>query len=387
MQKTIAMIGTKGFPSHFGGVEKSTDELSRALVKFGYTPRVYARSWYTYKTGTYIENGVEVVHVPSINTKHLDAITHTFVATIHALCTGVSVFHYHGVGPALLSWIPRVFAPHKKVIVTFHCIDYLHEKWGVVGRFFLWVGQWCACAFPHKTIVVSKTLRTYIRNHYHIDGVYIPNGISRASTQGAQADAVLGQYGLDPSKYFIMVSRLVPHKGAHTLIEAWETLDLAQKGWKLVIVGGSAHTDAYMTSLQEMARMVPGVVMTGYQSGDALQALVHNAYATVHPSSTEGLPLTMLEALSAGKAVIASDIPEHREILGDELGFYVEPGNAPLLAMKLQFVADNAALLAAKEKAGRSHAESVYGIEEVARATATMYESLYSQTMPTPLSV
>ncbi len=174
----IAMIGQKGIPTRFGGIERHVEELAIRLGTLGHEVRVYTRAWYAAPKKRF-SRGVSTVVTPTVNTKHLDAIVHTFTATIHAIGAGVDVIHYHGVGPSLLSFIPRIFAPRIRVVSTFHCIDRKHQKWNVFARLALGLGERAACVFPHATIAVSKTLQAYCDNSFNTDTIYVPNGISK----------------------------------------------------------------------------------------------------------------------------------------------------------------------------------------------------------------
>ncbi|MFA5047783.1 MAG: glycosyltransferase [Patescibacteria group bacterium] len=156
----VAFIGQKGIPTKQGGIEKHVEELSTRLAQAGFDVTVYSRPHYTgQKQKVYFYKKVQIINLPSLVTKHLDAISHTFLASLHALFQNYNVIHYHGVGPSLMSFIPRIFNPRAKVIVTFHCIDRQHQKWGIFAKTMLGLGEWTACHFPHETIVVSQTLQ------------------------------------------------------------------------------------------------------------------------------------------------------------------------------------------------------------------------------------
>ena len=174
----IALIGQKGIPALYGGIERHVEHLSTGLAKLGQEVFVYSRPWYTdRKLKDY--KGVNVVSLPSIKTKHLDAISHTLFASVHALFQDYDVIHFHGVGPSLLAWIPKVFKRKAKVVVTFHCIDRKHQKWGRIARLSLRLGEWFANKFAHKTITVSKVLQQYCSEAYDTDTVYIPNPLNQ----------------------------------------------------------------------------------------------------------------------------------------------------------------------------------------------------------------
>ncbi len=321
----IAMIGQKGIPATYGGVERHVHDLSVGLVQAGHDVTVYNRRWYSTDT-TPIVDGINVITLPSIHTKHLDTMTHSLFSTLHAMYLGVDVIHYHGIGPSLLSWIPRLCTPYIRIVTTFHSIDRYHQKWGIFAKTILRFAEWTACAFAHETITVSKSLTQYCRNEYNKETAYIPNGTAIATTENQpQDDAVLRQYGLVKNQYLLMVSRLIPHKGAHILLEAFcalkkqYPLDNHIQQMKLVVVGGSVHTDDYVHQLYERAQTRSDIIFTGMQSGETKEALYRSAYALVHPSFNEGLPMTVLEAMSYELLPIVTSIPEHKELLSEPM--------------------------------------------------------------------
>ncbi len=316
----IAMIGQKGIPARFGGVETHVHDLSSRLAKLGHNVTAYSRKWYTKKDTAFI-NDVLAKSLPSIRTKHLDTISHTFLATIDAINEEYDVIHYHGVGPALLSWIPRLFAPEITVITTFHSIDRKHAKWGTFAKMVLTVGEWMTGKFAHKTISVSRTIQQYMRDVYDVKTVYIPNGVPNYSKSTKLS--ALQTWNLQPNKYIIAVSRLIKHKGIHYLILAFKDLKLKNpellKDMKLVIVGDGYYTDEYVSSLKELAKdFSDSIIFTGFQSGDTLKQLFSHAHMMIHPSDQEGLPITVLEGMSFSLPVLVSDIPEHRELITDK---------------------------------------------------------------------
>lgn len=370
----IAMLGQKGVPGKVGGVETHVSELSTRLVRAGHTVVAYARTWYTPRGGDRF-NGIRVIRLPSLHTKHFDAISHTFFAALHA-CTFVrpDVYHFHGVGPALLSWIPRILAPRAQVVVTFHCIDRQHEKWGRIARFMLWLGERAAVTFPDETIVVSKVLANYTKQVFGRTSTYIPNGITPVRT--STDPLLLAPFGLEPFRFVAVVSRLVPHKGQHTLIEAWQKAKAikpeAFRNMKLAIVGGSAFTDAYVSKLHAKAAGDDSIVFTGTQTGDALEALFSGAQFIVHPSVSEGLPIAILEAMSYGKAVLAADIPENMEAIAEH-GVPFTAGDIDDLAEKLTKLTEDPMRAASIGHLARTYVEDMYHWDDIAAKTVSVY--------------
>lgn len=373
----IAMLGTKGIPSRFGGIETHVAELATRLVRMGHEVVTYVRPWYVGKHIGPSFNGIGLIRIPSLFTKHADAASHTFLSTMHALLfERPDVYHFHGVGPALFAFLPRIFAPRAKTIVTFHCVDREHTKWGAFARLMLWLGEKAALAFPHKTIVVSKTLAKYTQEMWQSDATYIPNGITprRVSLDPILLDA----FGLQPYSYVLMVSRLVPHKGAHTLIAAWQKardLDpIRMKNMKLAIAGGSAFTDDYVAQLRAQASADSSIVMTGYQTGESLEALFMGASFVAHPSQSEGLPIAVLEAMSYGKAVVGSDIPENMELLA-ESGVSFPVGDTNALAHAILDLVRDPLQATALGRLSREVVETDYHWDDIVKKTAALYES------------
>lgn len=366
----IAMIGQKG-PALYGGIERHVEELAAELAASNHNVVVYARSWYTPKT-VRLHRGFNVVHTPGIHTKHLDAITHTFTATIHAITHNFDIIHYHGVGPALLSFIPRLLAPKARVIVTFHCVDRYHQKWNWLARTILYWGEWAACHFPDRTIAVSKGIKTYCLNEHNTNPEYIPNGARFVADTNP---TLLAKYDLTSGQYVTMISRLVRHKGAHDLIDAWKKMrednpDL--NNYKLVIAGGSANTDDYVSEIKAQAKDESSIVFLGWVKGQELDALFGHATMLVHPSYNEGLPLTVLTAMSAGIPVLVSNIPEHRELIDDNR-FVFEPGDTTTLADKMAEIINNPKLAAQARKQNAVKAKTDYDWIDIRRQTEKIY--------------
>jgi glycosyltransferase involved in cell wall biosynthesis len=375
----IAMIGQKGLPARYGGIEQHVEHLSRRLGLAGNEVLVYTRKWFGAADENYAP-GVRVIVTPTIHTKHLDAIIHTLTSTIHAIKNGVDIIHYHGVGPSLLSWIPRVFAPRIKVVSTFHCIDRKHQKWNVLARFMLGLGEQFACLFPHRTIVVSRTLQSYCDNRFNCLTEYIPNGIEEKAVASEEDKQVLNEFGLEPNGYVLMVSRLVRHKGAHYLIDAYQ--ELTRQGMtankKCVIVGGSAFTDDYIRELHQKGADNPNIIFTGYQTGRELKALFANAYLAVHPSESEGLPISILDAMAYGKTVLASDIPENMEVTRS-YGISFHNRDSADLKEKLEFLLQNPDQVCRLGLKAKDFVLAEYHWDDVADAVSGLYQSLFSK--------
>lgn len=370
----IAFIGQKGLPAAFGGVERHVEELALELIQNGHDVTVYARKWYAPEKITNYR-GIKIVYTPTVKTKHLDAIIHTFTASIHAIFNGFDVIHYHAVGPALLSWLPRVLAPKTKVVGTFHCIDRYHKKWNWFAKLMLALGEKAVCKFPHKTIAVSKTIQSYCLNEFDKNVVYNPNGVRTVNRTDTDR---LKQFGLEPNKYFLMVSRLVKHKGAHYLLEAWryarEQYPELLRDYKLVITGGSAFTDDYVRELHQIGDNDPSVVFTGWQKDENLNQLYGNTSLLIHPSENEGLPITVLQGMGYGRPVLVSDIPEHQEVVTDSRYWFTNSSIYSLANKIIDLIKNKEEL----EKSGQKNMERVkdkFNWKQICETTEKVYQN------------
>ena len=301
---SVAMVGLRAPWGAEGGVEQSVAELAPRLVGLGCEVTVYCRSRYN-PLGSVTHQGVRLVDVDSVYTKHLEAIVHT-AASLPAAIANADVVHLHATGPALLSWLPRLAG--RGVVVTVHGLDWQREKWGAAASMALRAGAASAARFPHQVIVVGQHLREHYQQTYGRETVCIPNGVGEIGAPDLSAADVPG---LTPGGYLLFVGRIVPEKGLRRLIHAYKDSGVTMP---LVVVGGATYAEEYAATLR--ADAPPTVIFPGSRYGVARDALLRNAAAFVYPSHVEGMPLAPLEAMAARRPVFLSDIPPHREILG-----------------------------------------------------------------------
>ena len=366
----IFFIGQKGIPATYGGVEHHVEQLSTRLAERGHQVWVYCRRWYTGQNlKTY--HGVNLLYLPSLNHKNLDAVTHTFLASLDVLSRKTDIIHYQGIGPSALLPIPKAGKPHTKIVATFHCKDYEHQKWGFFAQNFLKLGERIAVTRPHGTIVVSKVLQEYVAKKYKKEVIYIPNGVPILKPQKPK---MIADWGLDKENYLLTVARLVAHKGIHYLIKAFRQI---RTSLKLVIVGGPADGGgAYEKRLKELAEGDERVLFTGYQTGDTLAELFSNAYLFIHPSEAEGLPIAVLEALSYTRGVLASDIPEHLEAIGGA-GFFFRNKNVKDLKEKLEKLIHEPLVIKEAGRKGRERVRKEYDWDKIVTKTDEFYDKLF----------
>ena len=306
---TIAMVGQKGLPAKMGGVEKHVEEVGSRLASRGHEVLVFCRS--SYGTGMpRAYRGMTLLEAPTVATKHLDAIVHSATSTVKALGRRPDVVHYHALGPALLSPVPK-YLSDAAVVLTVHGLDHQRDKWGAPARAVLGAAHWLSGRVPDDTVVVSQSLAAHYGEHFAKAVTCIPNGVPTPVLTD-DSDFVRS-LGLVPGRYALFVGRLVPEKRPDLLIEAVLGSDRVQQ---LAIVGDTSFTPEYSARLRELAGDDPRVVFPGFVGGQHLDELFQRAGVFVQPSDLEGLPLTLLEAIANRTPVVASDIPPHLEILG-----------------------------------------------------------------------
>lgn len=314
-QIKIAMIGHKRIPSREGGVEIVVYELARRLVKKGYRVDAYNRKGHHVSGKKFMQSigknyeGIRIITIPTFESSKLNAIVYSILATIRALFEGYDVIHFHAEGPCAMIWLPKLFRIH--CIATIHGLDWQRAKWGNFASRFLKFGEKMAVKYADEVIVLSDNMKQYFKQEYDRETVYIPNGISKPERR--EADQIRQRWMLEKDSYVLFLARIVPEKGVHYLINAYQQLETDKK---LVIAGGSSHSSEYYDELKEMAKDNPNIVFTDFVGGQVLEELFSNAYCFVLPSDVEGMAIGLLEAMSYGNCCLVSDIKENTEVVG-----------------------------------------------------------------------
>jgi glycosyltransferase involved in cell wall biosynthesis len=364
----IAFIGQKGIPAHVGGVERYVEELTVRLAVHGHEIVVYTRPNYTPKEMKEYK-GIRLISLLSIGTKHLDAISHTVLASLDVLFRKVDVIHYQSIGPALVAWLPKLLNRKIRIVSTLQCRDYEHQKWGAFARFMLRLGERSMCRFSDELIVATESIATYVRNEYGISATVIPNGATIPAHQ--TDDSLLATWNLTANNYFLAVSRFVKHKGLDYLVDAYNTMTTDKK---LVIVGDGSFTDEYAKSLRLRAQSNPNIIFTGTQTGEVLAALYDNAYLFVQPSESEGISMALLEAMARGKAVISSDIIENSETVG-ETAYKFRNKDIASLRAALETLSVDSVLAKRLGTAAQERVKLLYDWETITERTAKIYKN------------
>lgn len=369
---SIAMFGQKRIPSREGGVEIVVEELCTRMVAQGHNVTCYNRGGHHVSGSEYDSKrlkeykGIKLKTVPTIEKKGLAAVSSSFFAALCCAFGKYDVVHIHAEGPAFFCWLPKLF--HKRVIVTVHGIDWQREKWkSGFGSKFIHKGEKNAVKYADEIIVLSKGVQDYFEKIYGRKTVFIPNGVSNHIERKPQI--FKNKFGLDKDEYILFLGRLVPEKGIKYLIEAFKQVDTEKK---LVIAGGSSDTSEFENEMKEIAKEDKRILFTGFVQGQELEELYSNAYVYALPSDLEGMPLSLLEAMSYGNCCLVSDIPECAEVVEDKALIF-KKADVKDLQSKLQDACDHSEKVDAHKKQAADFICSKYNWDEIVQATLKLY--------------
>ncbi|OJF76379.1 MAG: glycosyl transferase family 1 [Treponema sp. CETP13] len=369
----IAMFGHKRIPSREGGVEIVVEELSTRMVALGNHVTCYNRKGH-HIAGTNFDNstksnlykGVRLKSVCTINKKGLAAMSSSFFASIKAALGPYDVVHVHAEGPCAMLWILKL--RNKKCIVTIHGLDWARSKWGGFATKYIKFGEKCAVKYADSIIVLSKNVQNYFKDTYNRETVFIPNGVTKPIL--VKANEITKKFELKKDSYYLFLARIVPEKGIHYLIEAFKKVKTDKK---LVIAGGSSDTDNYLNNLYTLASDDDRIIFTGFVQGKILEELYSNAYVYVLPSDLEGMPLSLLEALSYGNCVLGSDINEITEVVENKAILFKQ-SNVTDLQNKLQYLEDNKDVVTQYKEGASDFICTKYNWDDVTEKTLKTYK-------------
>ena len=320
----IEMFGHKRIPSREGGVEIVVEELATRMIEKGNRVICYNRKGH-HVSGAEFDGqtnrsykGIKIVPVWTLDKKGLAAMTSSFFAALKVIRSNTDVVHIHAEGPAAMCGLIKILSrknkegKKKKVIVTIHGLDWQRAKWGGFATKYIRWGEKQAVKYADNIIVLSKGVQKYFKQTYNRDTEFIPNGVSKPEIR--KADEIKRIWGLEKDSYVLFLGRIVPEKGLRYLIQAWKNISTDKK---LIIAGGTSDTQDFVVELKKMSASDDRIVFVGFQQGRILEELYSNAYIYTLPSDLEGMPLSLLEAMSYGNCCVVSNIDECAEVVED----------------------------------------------------------------------
>lgn len=360
----IAMFGQKQIPSRAGGVEVVVEELSTRMVKLGNDVTCYNRTSDN-KIKEY--KGVLLKKIFTINIKGLAAVSSSFFATLKCAFGNYDVVHIHAEGPACFCKLLKIFK--KRVVVTIHGLDYKRAKWGRLASWYIKQGEKNAVKYADEIIVLSRNVQNYFKETYGRQTVFIPNGVNKSEI--IPANEITNKYNLEKDEYILFLGRIVPEKGIEYLIEAYKKCNTNKK---LIIAGGSSDTINYFNKIKSIVINEERIKLVGHVEGKVLNELFSNAYIYVLPSDVEGMPLSLLEAMSYGNCCLTSDIEECKEVIEDK-GLVFKKSNIDDLKQKLQYLCDNKNIVNKYKNEAELYILNKYNWDKVVNDTLNLYNN------------
>lgn len=365
----VAMLGHKRIPSREGGVEIVVSELATRMVASGHDVTCFNRGGHHVSGADFDEKalneykGVKLKQVFTVDLKGLAAMTSSFFAAVKAAFGRFDVVHFHAEGPCAMLWLPKLFG--KRCIATVHGLDHQRAKWGKFASLYIYAGEKCAVKFADEIIVLSENMQKYFADTYSRKTVFIPNGVNKNTPKPAME--ITDKFNLEKDGYILYLGRLVPEKGIHYLINAFKRIDTDKK---LVIAGGASDSTEYADDLKISA--CDNIIFTDFVKGRLLEELYSNAYIYVLPSDLEGMPLSLLEAMSYGNCCVTSDIYECESVVG-EYGVTFKKGDADDLKEKLERLLSNPDIVEKYKSRSSDYVCNKFNWDEVTQKTLDLY--------------
>ena len=367
----IAMLGHKSIPSRQGGIEIVVEELAVRMAALGHQVTIYNRSGHQVSGKEFDQKklreykGIRMKYVPTIDKKGLAAMSASFFAAVAAAFGKYDVVHFHAEGPCAMLWLPKLFG--KRCIATVHGLDHQRAKWGKFASAYIMLGEKCAVRFADEIIVLSEGVQKYFLDTYGRKTRFIPNGVNRPVIH--EAEIIKDKFGLEKDTYILFLGRLVPEKGLRYLIQAFKQVKTDKK---LVIAGGSSDTDEFASELWEMAKDDDRIIFTGFVQGQELDELYSNAYVYTLPSDLEGMPLSLLEAMSYGNCCLVSDIDECASVVEDKALIF-KKSDVNDLKEKLQLACDQSKIVEQMKAEAADFICGKYNWDDVVSETLSLY--------------
>lgn len=370
----IAMLGHKRIPSREGGIEIVVQELSTRMVEYGHMVTCYNRDGHhvsgrefdTEKLDEY--KGVQLKTVFSINIKGLSALTSSFFGAVKVAFGRYDIIHFHAEGPCIMLWLPKLFG--KRCIATIHGLDWQRAKWGRIAKACIMLGEKVAVKYADEIIVLSDEVKKYFIKTYGRETKYIPNGVSYPKV--IKSNLIKQKFGLEKDNYILFLGRIVPEKGLQYLIEAFKKINTDKM---LVIAGGVSDTYDFLQDLINLGKEDKRILFTGFVQGELLDELYSNAYIYVLPSDVEGMPLSLLEAMSYGNCCLVSDIAECREVVENQAVLFKKSDVDDLIA-KMQKLCDDNRIVQKYKSESSKFICNKYNWDNVVRETLQVYEKI-----------
>jgi len=356
-------MGTRGVPASYGGFETFAEELGARLAANGHEVVVYSRNqWVPRRIRRH--RGMEIVRLPAPRSKYTETVVHTLFSAFAAIPRRFDLVYVCNLANLPAALVLR--AAGNRVVLNVDGLEWQRAKWNKVGRAYYRTCAWLAAHSPIELVTDARVIQRFYASSYGRETSYFPYG---TDLQQVADDGTLAELGLEAGRYVLYVSRLEPENNAHVVIDAFSRV---QSDLPLAVVGDAPYAGDYIAGLRTAAAADSRVKLLGGQYGNKYRVLRSHAAAYVQATEVGGTHPALVEAMGYGNAIVANDVPEHREVLAD-CGLYYR--GAPELAAALQQVLDDRGLAAQLRTCAADRAREVYSWD----AVAASYEAWLSK--------
>lgn len=359
-------MGTRGIPANYGGFETFAEQLSWRLVERGHEVTVYCRSHHVPKTMK-VYRGVHLKVLPTVKHKYLDTVVHTFLSAVHSVSQRFDVVLLCNAANAV--FIPMLTWTGTPVAINVDGLERKRKKWNWLGQLYYSIGERASVWFATEIVTDAKAIYDYYKTEYRVDSTMIAYGADVEREIDAEA---VSEFGVEPERYFLYVSRLEPENNAAMVIEAFRRIET---DLKLVIVGDAPYADEYKKQLRRLAADDPRVIFTGFVFGQRYKSLQQNAYAYIHATEVGGTHPALIEAMGYGNCVLAYSTVENVEVLGDAGILY---GSCDELAAAAERISVDRKTVEEYRSAAQQRILTQYSWEKIADSYEELFNRIYN---------
>ncbi|MGK3649157.1 glycosyltransferase [Pseudarthrobacter enclensis] len=305
-QRTVAIIGTRGYPSYYGGFETAVRKLAPFLVDRGWDTVVYGRKNAASQEDASRDRRVRTVETPGLETRSLSTLTYGLTSVLHACVSKPDVAIVMNVANGF--WLPLLRLRGIPTIVNVDGIEWERAKWGRIAKSVFKLGAQLSAIFGQTLVADSKEISRRWQLEFNRPSVFIPYG-------GDKPEELPIEPGLAHRKYVLIVARFVPE---NSIEEFFSAVPLMAKKHPIVIVGSSGYGGSFDEAAAALSSKLENVHWYGHVSNDRqLLSLWQHSGAYFHGHSVGGTNPALVQAMACGAPIVARDTVYNREVLGD----------------------------------------------------------------------
>ncbi|RJT80916.1 DUF1972 domain-containing protein [Arthrobacter cheniae] len=318
MNKSVAVIGTRGYPSFYGGFETAVRKLCPFLADSGWEVTVYGRPGATLANFHDRDERIRSVKTIGMEKKAFSTLSYGATAVLHAVFLKPDVALVMNVANGF--WLPILKARRIPTVVNVDGMEWERAKWGRIARAVFKLGARMTARFADEIVADSEEIARRWEVEFGRESTFIPYGGDVPEKSGPALDLGHGQY-------ILLVARFVPE---NTIEEFFDAAKALAENHPVVLVGSSGYGGPLERQALQLSREFHNISWLGHISDDnLLSRLWQHAGVYFHGHSVGGTNPALLQAMAAGAPVVARDTPYNREVLGTS-GIFVGATSAEI---------------------------------------------------------